>query len=326
MRLLLALLLLCSPLCVATAPAANRPPDLEQRQVARLLSTCRFVLSQLEGEIKELEGVVEAIMPLESQQREEDLRRLQDWYYGVVDSFRETLADLEEEQVRLREGEPAASRWPQVLDELLEQNREELRELKERAKGFEQEGKRLAGLIDRRNLLLAKSRELEERLARREGKAEQLRSELRVVQNDLLTLPELHEEILRHYRLLAEWAREESELFTLHAARLEALRGLAGIAGRERRRDREKAAAAYQRVIRALEGEAQQVSRLLETLERKRERFIPAGTLREVELGSDLVDLYERFRSRCAELREHLAVLAGELRFELGEATPGRRE
>jgi hypothetical protein len=337
MRRLLALALLTAVLSLAAAPA-NRPADLEQRQVSRLVTTCRFVIDQLEGEAGELGRAVETITPLEPQRREEDIRSLQDWYYGAVDLFRQALSELEGEQSLLQGGAPAGGRWPQVLAELTDSGRDELQELQERAKGFDKEEKRLARLIERRNLLLVRSRDLDERLGRLEGKGreapaergerqlERLRTELRVVQNELLTLPELTEDILKHYRLLAEWARGESDQFALHLARLEALQGVAGVTGRERRRDRGTVVAAYQRLLRSLEVEAERARRQQEAPERKRERLTPAGTIREVDRGRDLADLYERFGERYRDLQGHLDVLMGEIRYEIGEASGGRGE
>ncbi|HEY5975539.1 MAG TPA: hypothetical protein VIU41_12420 [Geobacteraceae bacterium] len=329
MRRLFVLALLAAGLSLAAA--AQRPLDLEQRQVNRLVATCRFVVSQLEGEVDELGRAVAAITPLEPQRREDDLRSLQDWYYATIDLFRGALADLEGEQALLQGGAPAGGRWPQLLAELSDSGREQLRELQERTKGFDKEEKRLAEVLDRRNLLLGRSRELEERLSHLEGvtgerQQDKLRGELRVVQNELLSLPDVTEDILKHYRLLAEWARGESDQFALHLARLEALQGVAGVTGRERRRDREAVLAAYQRLLRNLEGEAERARRQQETPERKRERLTPAGTIREVDRGRDLANLYERFGQRYRDLQGHLTVLMGEIRYEIGEASGGRGE
>ena len=54
-------------LILMAMPAWSRPLDVEQRQVSRLVTTCRLILSQLEGEIGALDREMDEIALLESQ-------------------------------------------------------------------------------------------------------------------------------------------------------------------------------------------------------------------------------------------------------------------
>ena len=59
----------------------------------------------------------------------------------------------------------------------------------------------------------------------------------------------------------------------------------------------------------------------IEELSRQHRAQIAEGFASE---GEAPADLYERFRQRSRDLQGHLAVLMGEVRYEIGEASGGR--
>lgn len=317
--------------------STDRRIEREKRFIQRTLDDLRLSLSLAREDIAELEKAIDAITPLESPQRERDFRGLLDWYYDHADWLEGEIGDFEDDLALVADLSPAEGRgWVTRYEELAEKLKGFAKEVGKMAEGYQAEEKRLAGIIERRRLVQGRFDDLEVRLARieedlkdlrmspserkeHEHKRTKLRNDIRVVQNELLSLPLVDEDLLKHYAVLAERGREESEWLSVKIDQYEALMDVAAATGSGGRGNASALEAVYRRAIRALDGETKRLGRKSDALDRKRERVTPAGTLREMDRSRELADFYERLLSRYDNEIRRLRVAVGAYGAELAE-------
>lgn len=315
----------------------ERSRESEKRFIIRTLDDLKGSLSLAEEEIKELGKEIDAITPLESFQREKDFTNLLDWYHDYDDWLTREIGDFEDDLALLSAG-PAQGdgRWKRRYNDMLKKQDALAGELEKKVKRFDAEEKRLAGIIERRRELRERFGDLEDRLARieerlgelpastperrdSERKAEKFRAEIRVVQNELLSLPLVDEDLLKHYAVLVERGRGEIDWLSLKRDEYEAIRDLAAVTGRASRRNVAAIEAAYRQALRVFESEINRLSRKMDELDRKRSRVTPAGSLKELARSRELVDFYERLQGRYDKESRRLRVLIGACDAELAE-------
>ncbi|HEY6873677.1 MAG TPA: hypothetical protein VI298_13225 [Geobacteraceae bacterium] len=318
------------------ATEKERSREREKRFIIRTLDDLKGSLSLAEEEIRALEKEIDAITLLESPQREKDFSNLLDWYHDYDDWLARSTGDFEDDLALVSAG-PAQGdgRWEERYDVLVNEQDALAGELEKRVKRYDAEEKRLAGIIERRRELqdlfgnLEHRARIEERPGdspesaperrERERKAEKLRTEIRVVQNELLSLPLVDEDLLKHYAVLVEKGHGELDWLSLKRDEYDAARDLAAVTGRVPRRDAAAIEAAYQQAARVFESEINRLSRKMDELDRKRSRVTPAGSLKEVERSRELGNFYERLQGRYDSEIRRLRVLIGACNAELAE-------
>jgi hypothetical protein len=152
-----------------------------------------------------------------------------------------------------------------------------------------------------------------------ERKAEKFRTDIRVVQNELLSLPLVNEDLLKHYAVLVERGTWEMDWLSLKGEEYWAMKDAAAVAGRDPRHDAALIETAYRRVERVLESDINRLSRKMAELDRRRSRVTPAGSLGEVERSRELADFYERLQGRYDSEIRRLRVLVGAYDADLAE-------
>lgn len=320
-------------------PDAGRERSIERKKrfIQRTLDDLRLTLSVARKEIEELERVTDAITPLESPQRERDFGEFLVWYFEYADWLEGKIGDFEDDLALVATVSPAEGRgWGARYGELAEKLKGFAREIGRKAEEYENEEKRLAGIIERRRLLQGRFDELELRLARieeelkdkrispskkreHEGTRTRLRKDVRVVQNELISLPLVDEDLLKHYAVLVEQGREESEWLSMKSGQYETLLDVAGTLGNGGMKGAPALEAIYRRTIRAVDGGIKRLGRKIDALGRKRERVTPAGTLREMDRSRELADFYDRLLWRYDNEIRRLRVAAGAYGAELAE-------
>jgi len=315
----------------------ERSREREKRFIMRTLDELNNALSLTQEEIKELEKEIDAITPLESYQRENDFTSLLDWYHDYDDGLRKEIGAFEDDLALLSAG-PAQGigRWKGRFNGILKKQEALAGELEKRVQRFEKEEKRLAVILERRRELRARFDDLEGRLARiedrlgelpasaterrdRERRAESLRSEIRVVQNELVFLPLVDEDLLKHYAVLVERGHGEIDWLSLKRDQYEAMKDLATVTGRASRRNIAAIEATYRQALRVFESEIKQLSRKMDELDRQRSRVTPAGSLKELARSRELGNFYERLQGRYDTESRRLRVLIGACEAELAE-------
>lgn len=318
------------------AGGKERTLERERRFLQRTLDDLRLERKLAEGDIGELERQTDAITLLESPRREEDFRDLLDWYYRYLDWLGEQEDEFDWELTELSASPPAGGeQWARRLGAMAEKERELAEELGEKVRGYSAEQNRLAGIIDRRRLLQAQFADLGERLAllgkrlsdrqrppseMEKEEAARLRIDVRVVQSELLSLPDLDEDILKHYAVMIERARWEGDWLALKGEEYEALRSVAALLPREGA----AVAEAYRRLIRTCEGGIRRLGRMIDEIDRKRSRLSPAGTLRAMDRSRELAGLYDRLQGRFDDRIRQLKVQIGAYEAELAEIASGK--
>jgi hypothetical protein len=303
--------------------------------IGRTLDDLNGSLSLADDEIQQLEKETDAIAFLESPRREKDFTDLLGWYHDYTDWLRGEIGDLEDE-LALFSADPGQEwgHWHGRYEAMIEKQLELEGQLEKRIKRYDAEEKRLAGIIDRRRLLQERFNDLEYRLARieerirdfqgpaaerrdSERKAKKLRTDIRVVQNELVFLPLVDEDLLKHYAVLVERGEAELDWLALKRDEYEALRDAAAAVGLTPRRDAPVMEAAYRRLIRLAESGIKRLSRKSDELARKRSRGMPAGSLKEVERSRELADFYERLQGRYHDETRRLRLLIGAYEADL---------
>lgn len=314
--------------------------EREKRFLQRVLDDLRGSRRLAEEDIGELERQRDAITLLESPRREEDFQDLLDWYYRYLDWLMEQEDEIDGELARLSAGPVSFEEFRAGRYGAMAKRTEELaEELREKVRGYGTEEKRLAGILDRRRLLQAQFTDLEEQLALIEKRpvetrrplsdedrmaVKRLRLEVRVVQTELLSLPAIDEDILKHYAVMIERGRWEGDWLALKAEEYEALQEVALLLPRAAPRDANAIAEAYRRLIRTYERGVGRLGRMIDELDRKRSRVSPAGTLREMDRSRELADLYQRLRDRYDDRIRQLKVQIGASQAELAELLSGQ--
>jgi hypothetical protein len=306
-----------------------------RRFIGRTLDDLNGSLSLAEDEIQQLEKETDAIALLESPRREKDFTDLLGWYHDYTDRLRGEIGDMEDE-LALFSADPGQEwgRWHGRYEAMIEKQLELEGQLEKRVKRYDAEEKRLAGIIDRRKLLQERFNDLGYRLARieermrdfqgpaaerrdSERKAKKLRTDIRVVQNELIFLPLVDEDLLKHYAVLVERGEAELDWLALKRDEYEALRDAAAVVGLTPRRDAPVMEAAYRRLIRLAESGIKRLSRKSDELARKRSRGMPAGSLKEVERSRELAVFYERLQGRYHDETRRLRLLIGAYEADL---------
>ncbi len=324
----------CTPAAAAAAnPSAGRAGEKEKRveRLRRFLQRTTDDLNDTQKlaseDIDDLEKQVDAIALLESSQREADFQGLLDWYNGYLDWLREQNAGFEADlarlsAARLQESQQMGERFAEIVNAQKDMEKD----MGERVARFSAEEKRLAGILERRRLLQAEFNDLQERLAHIERKgadqnkplsekekatAERLRVDVTVVQTEFLSLPQVDEDLLKHYAVMTERARWASEWLAMKIDEYDTLRDVAVLVPGDALSLATDIQAAYDRTKRMYERQVNRLNRKLDELDRKRSRVSPAGTLREMDRSRELGDFYDRLRTRYNERINRLKIQIG---------------
>ena len=193
----------------------------------------------------------------------------------------------------------------------------------------------LADILQRRGAAPGGLNDLQERLAHIERKgadqnkplsekekatADRLRADVTVVQSEFLSLPQVDEDLLKHYAVMTERARWASEWLALKTDEYQALRDVAGLLPRDAFRFAADIQAAYKRTRRMYERQINRINRKLDELDRKRSRVSPAGTLREMDRSRELSDFYDRLRIRYNDRISRLKIQIGAYEAESADS------
>lgn len=330
------------PAVAATAKAqAGRSVDKERRveRVKRFLQRTVDDLSlsrQLaEEDIDELEKQIDAITPLESMQREADLLSLLDTSYSYLDWLKDRIDEFEEDLGELSaETLPGSEFLGNSFAEMTAMLKEQETVLQDKVSRFRGEEERLAGILERRRLLQSQLNDLQAQLARIEQKladhgnkpaekekahADSIRIDINAVQTELLSLPLVDEDMLKHYAVLIERGRWSAESLALKIDEYGMLREVAPLLPRETTPFAAEMEGAFQRAVRGYEKEINILNRKIDELERMRSRMTPAGTLRELDRSRELADFYERLQIRYNDLINRIRIRIGAWQAESAE-------
>jgi len=343
---LLVWLSLSQTLLERTAVAAADPPpgrmvergqrlEREKRFLMRALDDLRDERRMTEEDIGELEKQIDAVTPLESARRTDDFQELLDWHYGYLDWLGEQSAEFEADLAQLSISAPAGGEpWEKRYARMAKKQKEVVKDIRDKVKRYSAEEKRLAGILDRRLLLRARFFDLEEQLARIDKRhadqlrplsdkerdtAKRLRVDVRVVQTELLSLPEVDEDILKHYAVMVERGRWESDWLEQKIDEYEALRAVAKVTPLDAGRNAAAMETAYRRIIRTYESGINRLNRKIDELDRKESRVSPAGTLRQMDRSRELLDFYGGLRIRHDDRIRRLKTRIGAYDAELAE-------
>jgi hypothetical protein len=333
--------LLERPAVAAAEPAPGRMVERgqrlerEKRFLMRALDDLRNERKMTEEDIGELEKQIDAITPLESARRTDDFQELLDWHYGYLDWLGEQSAEFEADLAQLSSTAPSGGEpWERRYAGMAKKEKELVKELGGKVKRFSAEEKRLARILDRRLILRARFFDLEEQLARIDKKladqqrplsdkeketAKRLRVDVRVVQTELLSLPEVDEDILKHYAVMIERGRWKSDWLELQIDEYEALRAVAAVISLDAGRNSAAMEAAYQRIIRSYESGINRLNRKIDELARKESRVSPAGSLRQMDRSRELLDFYGGLRIKYDDRIRRLKTRIGAYEAELAE-------
>jgi hypothetical protein len=305
--------------------------EREKRFTQRALEDLVAFRNFAEEDISQLERQLSAITPLEPSRRDQDISDLVDWYYRYYDWLTGEEEAAESDLARLSAPGALPGMGELHFKSMADKVTELSRQLDEKVKGYQAEGNRLAAILDRRRLLQAQFSDLEAQLAwlargeseksRRPHKKvvkdeRQLRAEIRVVQTELLSLPDVDEDILKHFVVLSEQGRWEGEWLALSVEEYDALHEVALILPDGDIGDMVKAC---RRLIRTYNRGLGRLTRMGGELDRKYSRLSPAGTIREMDRSRDLNDLYDRLRQRYNDRKEELKVRIGAWEAEVAE-------
>ena len=303
--------------------------EREERTVQRLREDLRTLIAAADGEIADLDRRIDAVLPLESPRRERGLRDLRERYRD----YRERLAliDTEVESDLAAPPDPRhpASRAAERYGEALRVVREFGKALGAAVKSLDRDLQSLVRLLDRKQSLADQLDSLQERLDRIEErlqgggkgddfrKRDELRGKVRHLQDELRSLADVDEDLPKHFALLIEEGKLETEWLAGAAERFEELRknGFpAATVGSPA-----AVTARYRDESRFCEAESRRIERLRDDLGTRRERLSSAGTLRDLDRSRDFDDLYDRFTDRYDREAARLRLRAGDYEAELAE-------
>ena len=317
---------------------AQQELERDRRLMAQLLDDLAVAAARTQEEIVALERRIDAILPLESPRRETGLRELAAIYQQHLDRLELARAAVEDDLVMPADLQPAAAALADRYENLATVDRQAAGRLKAWVKGVDRELQRLTQLVDRKQYLAdhladldARLVGIEERLAgngKTEGKRatdERKRDELRrrvvIVQDELRSLSDVDEGLLKHYVVLIEWGGLEREWLARDAERADALRGAVAAGGTKADTSRRIRA-----VIRLCESQIEGLRRARNELDRRQEQVSPAGSLRDLDRSRELADLYGRFADRYEREIVRLQVRIGALEAERSERPVGKGE
>jgi hypothetical protein len=330
---------------VNAAAAAGKPPVSQavetERRGERLKRFLQRTIDDLkeshalaEEDISELDKQIDAITPLESSQREADFQSLLDWYYGYLGWLKEQIEEFDDDLTQLSSFMLSDNEeWGTRFEEIINMQKGLNRDLQDKVKRFSAEEKRLAGILERRRLLQSHFNDLQDRLVRIEkkadrerplsekekNKADRIRVDVNVVQTELLSLPQVDEDLLKHYAVMIERGKWENEWLALKIGEYETLRDVAALLSRYPSRSSAEFEAAYRRVTRMYEGEISRLNRKVNELDRQQSRVTPAGSLREMDRSRELADFYDRLRIRYNDRISRIKIQIGAYEAESAE-------
>jgi chromosome segregation ATPase len=305
-----------------------------RRFFQRTLEDLNLSRQFIEEEIGELERESDSILPLESPQMEADLLSLMDTYYSYLDWLKDRIEEFEGDMEQLSVDDlPGSGFLENSFDEMIAMLKEMEKVLRDKVDRFSAEEKRIADLLEQRRLLQSRindpekhSESIEKRLddkpqssSKGEDGAEHTGDDLRVIQEELESLPPVDEDILEHYRLMTEQGKGEAEWIALQIEEYTMLRRVAPLLPRDTLRNAEELDKAIRMTVTAYENEIACIKRKIDGLERSRSGITHVGTLRKTESSGDLDDFYQRSQFRYNELINRLIVRIGAWQSESAE-------
>lgn len=332
---------LAGPADAAGAPSKSRGVEQERRveRVRRFLQRTLDDLGEeqklVEEDIAELGKQVDAITPLESSQREFDILNLMDWYNGYIDWLRDQAEDMDDEMAQLSAtafpgSEYLSNRFAEFFD--AEKGLE--KELKDKVTLYDKEEKRLAGILEQRRLLQARLNDLRERRGRIEHKSplsekdkaelDRILIDVGVVQTEFLSLPQVDEDLLKHYAVMIERGRWEGEWLALRIEEYGTLREVAAAVPLDTVRGARTMEAAYRRAVRMYENLTSRLNRKIDELDRRQSQVAPAGTIRQMDRSRELNELYDALRTSFNDAIGRFRVRIGAYNVEMTEIRSGR--
>jgi hypothetical protein len=338
-------ILFAEAIFVNAANAADKPPagraveterrgERLKRFLQRTLDDLKESQALAEEDISELEKQVEAITPLESSQREADFQSLMDWYYGYLGWLKEQIEEFDDDLTQFSSSTLSDNEeWGTRFEEMINMQKGLNRDLQGKVKQFSAEEKRLAGILERRHLLQSQFNDLQDRLARIEKKADRehplsekekektdrIRIDVNVVQTELLSLPQVDEDLLKHYAVMVERGKWGNEWLALKIEEYEALHGVAALLSHYPSRSSTEFESAFRRVTRMYEGGISRLNRKIDELDRRQSRVTPAGSLREMDRSRELTDFYDRLRIRYNDRISRVKIQIGAYESESAE-------
>jgi hypothetical protein len=307
--------------------------EREKRLVLRSLEDLRFLLSLVEAEQGELAREVDAITPLEPSSREYDLRDVMELFDNYGDWLREHEAEFDADLTTLSSG--SAERvglWPGRFAAMSAGFGTFEARLTALSKRFDEEGKRLAALIDHRRLLQGRLSSLEEQLAvgmrksaqrggatRDNNDAVRLRTRINVVQSELSTLPLVGEDTLKHFFSVGERARAGAAWMAVKSDEYAFLSDIAAIISGAPARNRPVVEATISRLRRVNGRMVNRLGQRIDAIDRKQSLVSPSGSLQELQRSGELRELYQTQKQRYGQYVNRLKIQAGELEADMGE-------
>ena len=312
----------------------SRRVERVRRFYQRTLEDLNLSRQFTEEEIGELEKESDSILPLDSPQREADLLSLQDTYYSYLDWLKDRIEEFEGDMDQLSGNDlPGSDFLENSFEEMVTSLKEMEKVLKEKINRFDSEEKRIAGILERRRSLQLRFSDLEIRLERiekhlddkqqdaskGENRAERVRTDLRVIQTELQSLPTVDESILKHYKLMTEWGKGEADWIALKIDEYSMLRQIAPLLPRDTIRFASELDKAIRMTVRSYENEITSVKRKIDGLERSRSEVTHVGTLRETERSRELDDFYQRAQLKYNDFMNRLKIRIGAWQAEEAE-------
>ncbi|NVN89152.1 MAG: hypothetical protein HXX11_00995 [Desulfuromonadales bacterium] len=307
--------------------------EREKRLTLRSLEDLRFLLSLVKTEQSELSREIDAITLLALPNREDDLRNIMELFDSYGDWLQEHEEELDADLSVLSSGSAAPDgQWPGRYSALSAGFKTFEGQLASMSERFDEEGKRMAALVDRRRLLQGKLSILEEQLAtiarkpaeqgsdtRNKNDLIRLRTRFEVVQNELTALPLVNEDALKHYFNVGERARAEGAWMAAKSDEYEFLADISAIVTGAAARNRPAVETSITQLRRVNERVINRLKKRIDTIDRKRSTISPAGTLQELQRSSELNDLYQNQKQRYEQYINRLNMQAGALEADLGE-------
>lgn len=302
----------------------DRRQEREKRLTLRTLEDLRFLRAQAATEQTDLTREIDAIAPLETIVRDEDLRAMSD----LLDSYDDWLAENEaaaDNNLTLLASRQAVAdgHWPEYYATLANGFKQYEGRLAVMSEQFNNEGKRIATLVDRRRQLRATLEALYERQRRQSEHGGAADGHLRVktdsIAAELAALPNVNEDALQHYFNVGERARAEATWMAAKAEEYAFLADTATILYNPQSTERGYLDTVITRLRRVTERVATRLSKRIDELDRKRERVQPAGTFQELQRSAELLDMYQAQKQRYRDYISRLKAQAAALEADLGE-------
>lgn len=311
----------------------NKRLEREKRLSLRSLEDVRFLLALAGSEQSKLSREIDTITLLTLPDRETDLRNMMELFEGYADWLQEHADELDADLSVLSSGSTTPDgQWPGRLLAMSTGFKTFQGRLAIMAGQFDEEGRRMAALVDRRRLLLGKLAALEEQLAGKAGKSvaqrgemrnrsdiARLRTRLEVVQNELSALAPVNEDALKHYFTVGERARSEADWMAAKSEEYEFLADTSHVLTGATAHHRPAVEASISRLRRVTERVVNRLKKRIDTIDRARSRVPPSGTLQELQRSSELRDLYLDQKQRYEQYINRLKIQAGALEADLGE-------